>query len=274
MKTLFFIPKKKIDFGTQTNLINNKKINFIKKVEEESEKYFFETNLIKSKLFSNVDCEKFKSNLIYFQSDINDSFDKFAINSNFLTSKQISFKIELNKSNFIIINNENQKNISYNYDPEPLKILLSIENNEINIQLFIILNHLNFNKWKNGSIICQIKDNRIEPILINEFNLNINPLNILIFQNKYNFELEKKILLNLYPQICIDPSPNVSRFNSLIDWKKKQWINNNNNFEIFDEKIENIKNNLPNLNFENNSIKNLKSIENLSNDFLKKLSLK
>jgi hypothetical protein len=84
--------------------------------------------------------------------------------------------------------------------------------------------------WDDGHILCAIADFRIDPPA--EFrrmlhvsndvvsycetkNTNVSPAQAL--------EGEREILKILRPVVCLDPSPDVARVQSIIDWRAKLW---------------------------------------------------
>ena len=187
-------------------------------------KEFLFDNKIKIKNSNQYILEYFENYLPFNISNIDEKFDYFSINNNlfqniepilrFIISDQV-ISVNLWKDN-----NKNEFTSNLINENSLLCLELGIINTKF-YEDFLQKNLKNNNSkkyWKNGIILVQIYDNRNknENIFYQFLKLTSNLFSKLYKENE-NLDHFKII----YPQICIDPSPNVSRYQSICDFKEK-----------------------------------------------------
>lgn len=126
--------------------------------------------------------------------------------------------------------------IDIGYDLNALPILECLETGIMSRELFCMLEKMNFHNYDNGILISKCTDFRLKPNknflvkitvgseLINHISSILNPSNDQIKK----LEFEKQALLLQNPKLCTDPSPDVARIYSDIDWREKMWKNHEN----------------------------------------------
>jgi hypothetical protein len=84
--------------------------------------------------------------------------------------------------------------------------------------------------WEDGHILCAIADFRVDPP--GEFlrMLHVSNDAVAYCEKKHRsasaaqaLEGEREILKMLRPVVCLDPSPDVARVQSIVDWRTKLW---------------------------------------------------
>lgn len=200
-----------------------------------------QTRLSKSQ--NNVFRDSISFNMKYF-SDPN--FDVLTPSSSEFLNTHPGIRIELTPTAFIISNpNTNDKKI-FEYALNILNLLKPLETKIMTRELFIISSKINCKLWDHGEILCHVIDNRYSTPFEAKIILHVTTG---IFQENYFRKLDKQSseqynlsqihsLLLMEPNICTDPSPNVCRVKSALDWKQKQWIckRNLNNSDIYSKK--------------------------------------
>jgi hypothetical protein len=118
------------------------------------------------------------------------------------------------------------------YDKSLFEILDSLESGFVTPSLLCLVQKMNFNEWDRGEILVHITDCRFSEhrnfhhrlsigseVLDYEIQRLLNNAPI-----KQQLEFERQALLLLHPEICVDRSPSVAKFQSLIDWRQKMWM--------------------------------------------------
>jgi hypothetical protein len=91
---------------------------------------------------------------------------------------------------------------------------------------------MKFTGWERGTLIAEISDYRCEPVFRDRVKLGIgedvrrHSLNLLTDLDRIETECGLIKLSN--PGICVDPSPNVARLQSVADWRRKTWLHGGN----------------------------------------------
>ncbi|OHT09980.1 hypothetical protein TRFO_20970 [Tritrichomonas foetus] len=142
---------------------------------------------------------------------------------------QIGFKCQLNDKYFTLSTpNDHHKN-DFQYAEHLVSFLECLETGTLTPEILMLLTKLKVKTWDNGFIICQVIDNRITPKVISYVKLEIGPdvLGLPNFRQpnpEAKLDFERRVLLLKRPMICTDPSPDVARVQSCVDWRKKMWV--------------------------------------------------
>jgi hypothetical protein len=119
------------------------------------------------------------------------------------------------------------KPISYESDPALYPLVECFETGIVSRELFVILRkklQIDPSAWEEGRIVCQITDFRSVPPA--EFRrLLLVADDVVAYCTGQRLEGERQVLALVHPTVCIDPSPDVARVQSVIDWRKKMWRN-------------------------------------------------
>jgi hypothetical protein len=117
------------------------------------------------------------------------------------------------------------------YDPTVFDVLDSLETGEVSRSLLKMLEKMKFSDWDRGESVAHVVDCRYA--VQREFHMRLAIGNeVLGYQCRKmregmpthaELEFERQALLLIHPEICVDRSPAVARFASLVDWRKKMW---------------------------------------------------
>lgn len=160
---------------------------------------------------------------------------------------------------FIIYNPDlKAKSYSFHYNQHVLPVIIPLETKLMSIELENLIKSLECNRIEHGQILAQVNDYRINQIyFIPIRNLNLaytyqdtqkksnsgdkNPVSQITNSDSSLFSFNLTNLLLQNSEICIDPSPNVSRFHSCLDWHEKMWLSYHHNFQSQQLPQKNIK---------------------------------
>lgn len=237
----FFFPSTKVNTESQTPISYNR----ISKNEEIYEQ--MQEQMIKTLIFQDfrptnmIDysyMQDFNKRLGYFIANANDErFDKLTQPPDSYEDLKIGFNVSLLDKSFVIYRSDVKKTketeFNFPYEKDYIPLIESLESGIIGRELICILRKLKVNAWEDGKILCQIIDFRFEePVtylkLLNMSSSAVNYLDCINsskISQQQKIETEKRVLLLLYPQICTDPSPDVARVKSCLDWRQKMWKN-------------------------------------------------
>jgi hypothetical protein len=114
------------------------------------------------------------------------------------------------------------------YNDTILDILRSLETGIICPSLACLIEKMKFTGWDCGTLIAEITDYRSDPVIRNRVQLAIGEAvirhRLSSLTDTDQLETECELLKLSMPAICIDPSPNVARLQSVSDWRHKAWI--------------------------------------------------
>lgn len=175
----------------------------------------------------------------YITCLFNKQFDIFTPpKKEFLDNYSVKLFFEFYEPQFKIIAkiDSGLSTINFGYELNALPILECLETGNVSRELFSMLEKMKFRDWDNGILITKCTDFRLEPY--KEFLIKLTASSELIdhFYNildptinmKEKLEFEKRALLLQNPKICTDPSQDVARIYSDVDWRKKIWVNHEN----------------------------------------------
>lgn len=136
----------------------------------------------------------------------------------------------------------------FGYDLNMIPILECLETGTITRDLFCLLEKMQVKCYDSGLLLAKCTDFRVQPTKEFLIKLSIGSDVINYFANtriqnpdeKQKLEFEKEALLLENPVLCTDPSPDVARIYSLLDGRKKMWLNHNDRSKAvrLDEKVE------------------------------------
>ena len=160
----------------------------------------------------------------------NDKFDLLSPPSNLFEDYPIGFSVNFYKDNFTISGGSKQNVILLNYKSNIIPIIESLETGKINVELYSLIRRM-LEFWGDGHVLCKITDFRFQKEITYFQVLSISQeINNLVLSkakirtNPEFLEVERQILLIQHEEICTDPSPNVARSQSIMDWRKKLQI--------------------------------------------------
>ncbi|OHS93871.1 hypothetical protein TRFO_02409 [Tritrichomonas foetus] len=182
--------------------------------------------------------ENYKSRMgFYITTLFNQNFDIFTPPQNYLQNYDSFILFEFYEQLFKMIgkNEKNVATIDFGYELNIVPVLECLETGIITKNLYKLIEKMRFKKWNNGSILAKCVDYRLLPIKEFYKRLVIGPELIdyhssRLLQDsgvKEKLEFEQQALLLANPILCDDPSSDVARINSAIDWRKKIWYNYN-----------------------------------------------
>jgi hypothetical protein len=120
-----------------------------------------------------------------------------------------------------------EPNFVFRYQPPMFPVLESLELGTIDRDFDALLNRLKC-KCTDGLLICKAIDHRIVPGDEHRTALEIGADIVRRFVEQRPpsdpLESESQLLLWRRPVVCTDPSPDVARAQSVIDFRKKMWI--------------------------------------------------
>jgi hypothetical protein len=162
----------------------------------------------------------------------------------------IGFSVYFRPSSIDFVNSDQTRTVGYIYDGTSIPMIEALETGFVNYELLSVLRrHLRCENWDDGHILCQIVDCRFSTSLEYRKMLRIEPSVISAPMTEKmrasapgrrdlpdpeirrlddtrrlrGLESERQILLTARPTVCVDPSPDVARVQSVSDWRQKQW---------------------------------------------------
>ena len=117
--------------------------------------------------------------------------------------------------------------VQYSYDRRVFPLIASLESGLVDGELLSVIHgHLKIKEWENGCILCKITDFRFpEPV---EFKRMLRLSDSVVLsavdpESAHVLESEREAIHVMHPSVCVDPSPDVARVQSVIDWREKMW---------------------------------------------------
>ncbi|KAK8884871.1 hypothetical protein M9Y10_043992 [Tritrichomonas musculus] len=236
----FFLPSTKVSCECQTPIVYNavaKYDNIYDQMHDQMTQTLFFQELRASNTIDFTFMQDFNKRLGYFIANVDDErFDKLTPPSDSFEDLKVGFSVSLLDKNFIIRSDTKKPkdpDLNYPYAKNFMPLIESLETGIIGRELIAVLKKLKVNAWEDGRILCQITDFRFEdPVSYNRLlTVSYNAVSCCDFgssrapSQQQKIEDEKRILLLLHPQICTDPSPDVARVKSCLDFRYKMWQN-------------------------------------------------
>jgi len=230
-KVFFVFPSKKTDSVSQTvfgiDHYNNKA-----DISHRMSKTCLDS-LLNRKLTSHSFLQKsisygYSAHLSFLCSVLNDKrFDLLTPPNDLLSDYQESLTFDFFPQYFSINNSDGSHYVTYSYTHSSLALLECLESEIISPELASIIEKLHITSWNNGSLLCKCTDNRCIPSRVFLIPLTIGQSVIQSKAYKTNqtniekMDAEKQLLLLNRPLLCVDPSLDVARANSCLDFRKK-----------------------------------------------------
>lgn len=159
-------------------------------------------------------------------------FDPLTPPPNLFDDLPLGFYITFRNDTFEFMNADRTKSVGYLYDQTIVSLIESLEAGLIDRELSALLRkQLHIESWEDGRIVCQITDCRFQrPIGYRQI-LRVIESTVLIaivYRARYGrsvptLEVEQQVLTVVRRALCIDPSPDVARAQSVADWRMKMW---------------------------------------------------
>jgi hypothetical protein len=194
----------------------------------------------------------YRSRLSFFLGSRPDArFDPLTPPPTLFDDIPVGFSVYFRSGSFEFVNSDRTRTIGYVYSATSIPLIEALESGFANCGLLVVLRrHLHCENWEDGYILCQIVDCRFSSCLEYRKILRIAPDVIsapmtekvrafpsgrpdlpdpesrgLVDDTRWvrGFEIERQMLLAARPIVCVDPSPDVARVQSVSDWRRKQW---------------------------------------------------
>ena len=217
-------------FDNGSTILNQLKISSLQKIlfSQEKSQTKYEKCLI----------DDYKNHMGFYISALNDpQFDVFTPSKTLFENCNINLYFDFYKDSFEIKSQIDQQValVSLGYDDNIIPVLESISTGYVTLSLLKLIEKMKIKNWDNGIMIAKWTDYRLTPPKTFIQKLEIGP-DIIEYQgnllhrnesvdNIEKLKFEKQAILLENPDICTDPSPDVARINSVVDWRKKMWIN-------------------------------------------------
>ena len=210
---------------------NNEVNDFGEKIQKEQLNQLLNSDFETNSPFSKAYLQDYTRNIGYLAACCND--DRFDLLTEpkklYNLSDLISFRIDFYNDTFIIKDSNNMQAKSFDYGEKSIEVLESLQNMKLYPDLFTVFSSLGVKHWDSGKIIINATDYRHNPPLSFVFPIEIdqnivrNFIQTKTLEQKTSLEMEKEILKVRFSAIATDPSPDVARFNSVIENKQRMW---------------------------------------------------
>ena len=187
----------------------------------------------------------FSKDLNFYENQANSSeFDMFSPSLDSFETRNPSFHAYFEPNTFVLANPEANLYIKNKYDKYVLPLLEPFQTGIITLELYKYLHqYLKLSFSNNGIIFCTVHDYR-QPMHFNpvsaekneevyNISLKLGPdiipyyiKTIDLTNSELEFQIEQELLLTQHPDLCLDPSLDVSRAQSILDYHKKSFIPN------------------------------------------------
>ncbi|EAX90099.1 hypothetical protein TVAG_349770 [Trichomonas vaginalis G3] len=176
--------------------------------------------------YKNLDVQPYIDRLTFFLESLPDNdFKSFNIlTPNFDTYQERASIIIKFWPEYFSIEDKTDKRIEFEYKQHICPILQDLEKCKIGKMFYTLLSNFKL-EFINGKIITSIIDFRNTPEQYFFAELSISSDFIRSDFKNTDYLTSEKIFIDLTNKnICTDPSPDVSRYNSILDWREKMWI--------------------------------------------------
>ena len=235
-RTYFYFPKKKVSSETNVKSFsdrNYKDLPINQQIEKSVSDSLLEQNFLPRTQFDINIVNALRSQVTFYSMETDDDdeitkdFDILTIPKEVYSKLKPHLRFELDRDHFTLSNPTTRKTISFAYHENLIPVLKCLETKCVSPELYEMLKIIDLDLPEEGCFICECLDFRGEEPIESYILLRINLDTILqiIPGNRENdgFEIEKQVLLFTRQEICVDPSPDVSRVMSTIDWREKMW---------------------------------------------------
>jgi hypothetical protein len=167
-------------------------------------------------------------------------FDPLSPPPNLFDDFPLGFTVTFRTETFEIASADRTKTVAYGYDRTVAAFIESLEAGLIDRELATLLRkHLHVDAWEEGHVLCQITDFRLAVPVDYRQMLRLTDAAILgaigdrgrpnrrepgeADRRAPSLETERQTLAITRPCICLDPSPDVARVQSAVDWRRQMW---------------------------------------------------
>jgi hypothetical protein len=154
---------------------------------------------------------------------------------------QIGFFVVFRNDTLEFANADRTRSVAYVYHEPVISLIESLETRVVGRELGSLLRkQLHVSGWDDGHILCHITDYRFgTPVEYRQMlrvtegavfatiadrrrqgRRDIDPMDR---KNAPGLELEQQVLMLTRRSICVDPSPDVARVQSSVDWRQHMW---------------------------------------------------
>lgn len=225
----FFRQRGQTDTGTQTDTLYEMSLGEVN--VEDSMHEIAKENVLLQNFPIDTDVDRalvggFSSRLTFFEGYLSDpNFDQLVPDFGLLEKYRPSLTIDITDKSFKISTFEENHQWTFQLQDQYIPLLQSLENREINQELYLLLTKADLIHWDNGSILALVRDYRGESTQKHVVWLKAAPE--VYMTNIHGLDEECEIITKMNPTVCTDPSPDVARVFSVLDRRKKMWIGNN-----------------------------------------------
>ena len=190
--------------------------------------------------------QEYTESIGFLRAVYNDErFDMLKPPKKMIDDLNVSFHFQFYPQNFTVTACASNQVKPFPYKKTSKEIFHCIQLGKVSSNLCSLFSHFSSYNWVDGEILVRITDYRIIPTANFVYSLKISAdiIQLIADSKKLNrdadLEYKKNSLLVLHPSICTDPSPDVSRVQSVLDCRKKMWIKEKEDIEpIFAEKAQ------------------------------------
>ena len=235
-RTYFYFPKKKVSSETNTKSFSDRNYTELpinEQIEKTVSDSLLEQNFIPKTQFDINVMNALRSQVTFYSmetendDDISKDFDILTIPKEAYSKLKPHLRFELDSDHFTLSNPTTRKTISFAYDENLIPVLKCLETKCVSPELYELLKIIDLDLPEEGRFICECLDFRTEEPIESYILMRINLDTILQIipgnRDTDGYEIEKQVLLFTRQEICVDPSPDVGRFMSIIDWREKMW---------------------------------------------------
>lgn len=169
--------------------------------------------------------------ITFFTTSLNDpNFDVLTPDFEQTMIQETVIEVQLCTDNFTFLNKQNGSILPFEYRHEFLPFLIALESGVVTRELYKLFQSLkgavkDKTLYINGKMPISIVDFRVSPEKSYYTELTLSPDILDEFDKNPSTNVENYGVFSKFNNliICTDPSPNVSRFHSYIDWREKMW---------------------------------------------------
>jgi hypothetical protein len=233
----FFFPLPRVDRGAQTPLI------FTTETTQESILSRLRSSAVHSVISQDprpTDQRElsymleFNAGLVFFlATHIDERFDVLTPPDQLFQDFPLGFCANFHNNLLQLTSADNDKEATFPYGQICHPIIDSLETGIVSADLIGLLRKrlaVDPSAWEDGHILCAIADFRIDPPAEFRRMLCVSNDVVAYCEKKHRsaspaqaLEGEREILKILRPVVCLDPSPDVARVQSIADWRAKLW---------------------------------------------------
>jgi hypothetical protein len=169
------------------------------------------------------------SHVAYFSSRSDPRFDPFPTPAVLFRDVRIAATFSLYDDHAVLSNRDDTRAVEFEYQLPNLPIMQSLQSGAVGVALFHLLDHVAANAYRDGELVVAVRDLRgTEP---SEARIRLRPgAELLRFvvqraqpDEALALEQESAAVQIATPVVCTDPSPDVARIASVLDFRHKMW---------------------------------------------------